>query len=235
VSIRRLRAAVVAGTLLLLGPLAVAASAHVQVDAPEAVQGAYSTITFRVPTEKDSPTTEVEVAFHSDTPFASVMVKPKAGWSAKVTTAAPAAPLKNDDGDVVTEVANRVTWKATGAGIPPEQYDEFEVSAGPFPAKDELTFKVLQGYGDGSTVSWIQTPAAGGDEPEFPAPVLEVAKAGTHDAANVADTPGAVTAAAGDADPGESSGTSTVLSVVALVLGVLALGVAGFAVTRRRS
>ena len=218
---------------LLAGPLAGIAAAHVSVVSPGATQGAYTTITFQVPTESDSPTTKVEVAMPTDDPIASVRVQPKDGWSHEVVTAAPATPISDDDGPI-TEIVTRVIWTATGPGILPGEFDTFTVSAGPLPTTDAVVFKVLQTYGDGTVVSWIQEPVAGAEEPEFPAPTLALAAA-VGDTPAAAATSGDVPAVTTVTASTESGGGATTLSIVSLVLAVLAALGAGYAVllTRR--
>lgn len=235
---RRRRWAVVGAvtTALLLGPLAGIASAHVTVISPGATQGGYTKVTFRVPTESDSPTTKVEVAMPTDTPIASVRVQPHDGWSYEVTTAAPETPLSDDDGPI-TEIVTRVVWTATGDGIKPGEFDEFNISAGPLPDADQVVFKVLQTYGDGEVVSWIEESVPGAEEPEHPAPVLALAPAtgdemGTTSAADA--TTGEVPTATDVAAPVVSDSTPTTLAVIGLVLAVVAVIGAGYAVLRTR-
>ncbi|QNK81697.1 YcnI family protein [Nakamurella sp. PAMC28650] len=225
---RRLLAATAFIAVLLIGPLAGAASAHVVVTAPGATQGGDGVLTFRVPTEKDVPTTKVEVALPTDTPITNVSVRPRTGWTEKVTTAVPVAPLKAENGQAVTEIVTRITWTATAGGIAPHQFDEFEVLADPLPKVKQLVFKVLQTYGDGSVVSWIQLPVAGAPEPDFPAPVLSLA----------ADTTPAGAAVAADVSqvtPATTGGsTPTLLAGSALGVGVLALIGVGYLLVRGR-
>ncbi len=218
-----------AGSLLLLLPLAGTASAHVTVQGPGATQGGYTKLTFRVPSEKDVPTTKIEIAFPTDTPIASLRVKPHAGWTAQLVKGAPATPLEVH-GEKVTEVVQRIVWTAApgNAGIGATEFDEFEVSAGPLPTTDTLVFKALQTYADGEVVRWIEEAAPGGAEPEKPAPVLQLA-APAPDAVPVSST-----TAAGETD--EAGSGSSGLAGAALGVSVLALLAAGFSlVTRRRS
>ena len=171
---RSLAAGLLAATLLTV-PLATGAAAHVTVQATgEAVPGGFTKLTFRTPTERDVPTTKLEVAFPADTPIPFVSVKPRPGWTYRVTKAAPATPLEAF-GEPVTEVVTRIVWTATGEGIKPGEFDEFEVSAGPLPDTDRLVFKALQTYRGGEVVRWIEEPVPGGEEPEHPAPVLRLA------------------------------------------------------------
>lgn len=215
--------ATAAGTLsLLLVPLAAPASAHVTVQGPGATQGGFTKLTFRAPTEKDVPTTKVEIVFPAEHPIASIRVKPQPGWTYTMTKGAPAVPLEAH-GEPVTEVVQRITWTATGEGIGPTEFGEFEVSAGRLPEVDELVFKALQTYADGEVVRWIEERTEGAEEPEKPAPVLKLAKAepeGQTVAEPVADAqPVANTSDAGDA--------SSAMAAAALGVGLLALLLAG--------
>jgi uncharacterized protein len=221
---------------LLLVPLAGAASAHVTVQGPGATQGGYTKLVFRVPTEKDVATTKLEIAFPTDTPIASVRVKPHAGWTATMTRQAPAEPLEVH-GEAVTEVVSRITWTADAGnpGIGPTEFDEFEVSAGPLPETEQLVFKALQTYADGEVVRWIEEPVEGAAEPERPAPVLALAPAEseTEDEADV-DT----AAAGGSADARPVASTQDAgtdgLTVAALAVAGLALATGVAALLRGR-
>ncbi len=51
---------------------------------------------------------------------------------------------------------------------------------GPLPTNTkQLVFKAIQTYSDGTTVNWIQRTVKGAPEPDHPAPVLKLTKAGT--------------------------------------------------------
>lgn len=226
---RRFAVIAVASAALLAGPLAGAAAAHVVVSGDGASQGGYATITFRVPTERDVPTTKIEIAMPQDTPIASVRVEPVPGWDASLIKEPPAVPMTDDDGASVDEVVSRVVWTATGEGILPGQFERFTISAGPLPATDTVTFKALQTYADGQVVSWIDQAADGAAEPEYPAPVLTLAPGtgGNHHAA--------ASAATMDQAAAETHGDSSGLAVAALVVSVVALlGVGYLLVSRRR-
>ena len=88
-----------------------------------------------------------------------------------------AAPVQTDDGQV-TEAVSQVVWTAApGAGIGPDQYQDFAVSVGPIPTVSTLTFKAVQTYSDGQVVRWIEQSAPGTPEPDHPAPVVTVTAA----------------------------------------------------------
>src|SRR3954468_1800414 len=117
-------AAVAALTLALAGP----ASAHVTVNPNTATQGGYTKVTFRVPNETDSTdTTKLEVNLPTDTPVASVSLKPVAGWTAVTAKTKLATPIKSGDGEI-TEAITKITWTAqAGTAIKPGQFQEFDV------------------------------------------------------------------------------------------------------------
>ena len=146
------RSAAVAGTVAALTlALAVPASAHVTVNPNTAVQGGYAKVTFRVPNESDTAnTTKVEVNLPADAPFASVSLKPVAGWTMAPVRSKLAKPIEAH-GTQITEAVSKITWTATGdAAIKPGQFQTFDVSMGPLPKVDQMVFKSLQTYSDGN-------------------------------------------------------------------------------------
>jgi len=211
-----------------IGLTALPALAHVTVNSPGATQGSFGVLTFRMPNETDSANaTELKVQLPPDRPLASVSVKPQPGWTYTVTRAKLPQPITDDDGNQVTDYPSVVDWKATAGGIKPGEYAEFQLSVGPLPKADSMTFKALQTYSNGERVSWIDLPAAGSsDEPEHPAPTLKLAPAGgaaTAPATNAAAAP----AAASDEGAGGGSVTGAyVVGGIGLVAGLAALGVA---------
>lgn len=209
------------------------ASAHVSVSSPAAVQGGYASITFKVPTESaTASTTAMKVQLPADQPLASVSVLPVPGWSYQVTKAKLAKPISSDDGDI-TEAVSVVEWKASSAGdaIKPGEFNQFTISAGPLPKAASMTFKAVQTYSDGSTVSWIEQAAEGSAaEPEHPAPVLKLAAGGPS-----ASSPTAASVSSSDDDGNGAAVTGLVLSIVALLVAGAALAVAGIGRRPRRA
>jgi periplasmic copper chaperone A len=215
-ALRTLAAAGAACLVLVAAP----GWAHVTVDPGTATQGGYTALSFRVPNETDSTsTTKVQLFLPQDHPLASVSVRPHPGWHAKVVTKKLATPLSTDGGEV-TEGVYSITWTPDHRqdALKPGEYDEFDISAGPFPKVSSLTFKVLQTYSDGTVVRWIDPPAPEGQpEPEHPAPVLTLVPA-SHAPADTAGT---------TSDSGDTTATvALVLSIVAVLLGATALGAA---------
>jgi hypothetical protein len=131
----------------------------------------------------------------------------------------------------VTDYVSVIDWKATAGGIKPGEYEDFDLSVGPLPKADSMTFKAIQVYSNGQTVSWIDEPAAGStEEPDHPAPTLKLAAAGTPAASNTAAPP----PAAAPGDDGASKGSVTgayVVGGIGLVAGLAALALA---ITGRR-
>jgi periplasmic copper chaperone A len=211
---------------------ALPALAHVTVSSPGATQGGFGVLTFRMPNEVDNANaTELRVQLPADQPLASVSVKPQAGWTYTVTRAKLATPLTDDDGNQVTDYPSIVDWKATAGGIKPGEYAEFQLSVGPLPKADAMTFKAVQTYSDGNVVSWIDLPAAGSsDEPEHPAPTLKLTAAGaatTGTAATAGTTATTATAATTGDDASKGSVTGAyVVGGVGLLAGLAALGLA---------
>ncbi|WP_028547609.1 YcnI family copper-binding membrane protein [Paenibacillus sp. UNC451MF] len=190
------------------------ASAHVTVLPSESVQGSYEKFTVRVPNEKDIPTVKVEVKFQLDSVSIS-RFEPKPGWK---------YDLAKDASGKITAV----TWTATGEGLAATEFGDFNMQGKVADNATSINWKAYQTYKDGSVVEWVG--AAGSDKP------ASVTKVNAKPAGAAADSHGNTTAPAGNAggashDNGASaapaaSQTPLYLSIVALVLGVLALIVA---------
>lgn len=222
---RRLVRTTVALAVLGMAGLATAtaAAAHVTVQSPGATQGGYAVLTFRVPTESaTASTTGIKVQLPTDHPIASVSVQPLTGWTYQVTKAKLTTPITTDDG-TLTEAVSEIDWTATSPdyAIKPGEFDQFNISAGPLPKVDSLTFKTIQLYSDGTQVAWTEVPAAGSTaEPDHPAPTLTLAAA-----TGATPTPGDGSSEATGAT-GASKGAATtgiVLGAIGVVLGGAAL------------
>jgi uncharacterized protein YcnI len=208
---------VVAGGFAAMLVLAAPAAAHVSVTPSTAVQGGFTKLTFRVPNEEDSAVTnKVEVNVPQDTPIPSMSVKPLDGWTVAVTKSKLATPMKDDDGNDITEAVSKIVWTATGPGIQPGQFQEFDVSAGPLPKTDQVVFKALQTYSNGDIVRWIDEAKPGQPEPEHPAPTVKLAKGGDDDSSTTAAAP---------SSGGSGSGAGVGLGIAGLVFGLAGLAV----------
>ncbi|KQU54032.1 nuclear export factor GLE1 [Rhodococcus sp. Leaf278] len=204
---------------LLIG--AGAASAHVVVSAPDAEQGGYSVLTFRVPTESDTASTSsVKVALPG---LNSARTQPIPGWTSTV---------EKDSADLAVSV----TWTANpGAEVGPGQFQQFLLSAGPLPEEETVSFPATQTYTDGEVVNWDEPMTDDGSEPELPSPTLTLAAAsgdahgGTH-----SDTTETTETSASDATA--SDNTARWLAGVGLVLGAIGAGLGiGATIRARRS
>jgi uncharacterized protein YcnI len=242
-----IRSLTVAGVAAVsIGLTALPALAHVSVNSPGATQGGFGVLTFRMPNEVDNANaTELKVQLPADQPLASVAVQPLPGWTYTVQRAKLAKPITDDDGNQVSDYPSVVDWKATAGGVKPGEYQDFNLSVGPLPKADSMTFKALQTYSDGQVVSWIELPAAGSsDEPEHPAPTLKLAPAAADSAAGASTGPagsgsGSGSASASGSGSGDAASEGSVIGAyvvggVGLLfgLGALALAVSG---RRRRT
>ncbi|GGL99178.1 membrane protein [Streptomyces fumigatiscleroticus] len=237
-------AGAVAGTAVLV--LSAPAFAHVSVQ-PEgtAAKGGYAVVDFKVPNERDNAsTTKLEVTFPTDHPLASVMPEPVQGWDIEVTKSTLDKPVELH-GEKITEAVTKVTWTADGKGVQPGYFQKFPVSVGALPEDaDELVFKAVQTYSDKEVVRWIEIQQEGQEEPENPAPVLQLSdaeddshgtSAGDTDGADDAEKAAAdTTASSGDSSSDGTDTTARVLGIAGIVVG--AAGVAyGVLAGRRRS
>src|SRR3954466_1015494 len=191
VSLSRLAVVLTAAATAVLASTGIA-SAHVSVSSPDAAAGGYGEIVLRVPNESDTASTvKIRIQLPTKTPLASVSTQPVPGWTATTTKAPLNPPVKDDDGNTITEAVSVVEFDAApGGGIGPGQFQEFSLSGGPFPKAASLAFPVVQTYSDGSESAWIEPTVEGQPEPEHPAPVLKL----SGDAPAAAPTTGAATA-----------------------------------------
>ncbi len=233
------RFAVLAGFAAVgIGLAAGPAAAHVSVTGEGATQGGFTVITFGVPTESETASTVgLKVQLPPNQPLAEAAVQPKPGWTHTVTTTKLATPIQTDDGPV-SEAPSVIEWKATAGGIKPGEFDQFQISAGPLPKADSMTFKVIQVYSDGKQVAWVEESTEGQAEPEHPAPVLKLAAAGTQTGSTPSAGP-TVSAQPPTAAPSSDAASKGSVTGAYLLagLGVLA-GLAGLALgltARRRA
>lgn len=235
-------AAAVAGSSVLA--LSAPAFAHVSVQ-PETTpaKGGYTVVDFKVPNERDNAsTTKLEVNLPTDHPLTSVLPQPVDGWKVHVTRTALDKPVQTH-GEKITEAVTKVTWTADGKGIEPGYFQKFPLSVGALPDDtDQLVFKAIQTYSDHEVVRWIEIQKDGQEEPENPAPVLELTDAsadghsGSTTAEDASDKKTGTTAAASSDDATGDGGDTTarVLGAAGIALG--AAGVAyGVLAGRRRS
>jgi uncharacterized protein YcnI len=227
-------AVVATGVVLAAGP----AGAHVTVQPGEAEQGGFATFAFQVPNEEqDASTIQLEVEFPADHPIPFVSVEPVPGWTANVERSTLEQPVEAE-GEEITEAVSRITW--SGGAIAPGEFQQFLVSAGPLPDDtDQLVFPAIQTYDNGDVVRWIQETPASGEEPEFPAPLLELTPStGDEHGGSTDEEPseddGASDEAAESDDDGDDGGGSDALAIVALIVGGLGLIAGGTALVMNR-
>lgn len=213
------------------------ASAHVTVQPGTAEGGGFTVVAFRVPNERDDAnTTRVRVTLPEDQPIGSVRTTPVPGWKVVTTTRHLDQPIEMF-GEQVSDVIAQVTWTATGDGVAPGQYEDFELSLGPLPASGDLVFPARQTYSSGEQVDWNEVAVDDSAEPEHPAPVLSVSQP-----ADEAPSPSSSAAPNGSVDGEDEAGSAEgdaggqmlplVLSSVAVVV---SLGALALAWTRRRA
>ncbi|MEU1338841.1 YcnI family protein [Streptomyces sp. NPDC090075] len=209
------------------------AAAHVTVHPESYAKGATDgVLTFRVPNEEDTAsTTKVQVYLPTDHPVLGVLVSPRDGWTAKVTTSKLKTPVKTDDG-TITDAVSEITW--TGGKIGAGQFEDFDVAFGQLPEDtDELAFKTLQTYSDGKVVRWIEEAQSGDEEPENPAPTLKLTAAGDTAAASTAPTAKS-SAKSATASADSSDSTARGLGIAGLIVGAIGLAAAAFTFVRTR-
>lgn len=226
-------------SLLVLAGLATAglallpaatASAHVRVTPDNPTAGGFSALTFRVPNESATAgTVKLSVKLPQDTPFLYVSTKPVPGWTAAATKAKLAKPVESY-GTTLTEAVSEVTWTADkGVAIGPGEYQEFSVSVGPLPDPATILLPTTQTYSDGTVVAWDQPTPASGEEPEHPAPVLDVVAATGTDSHGGATTSDETSAAQTDSAAASTSAADPVARALAGVGLVAGLGALVFA------
>ena len=189
---------------LLIMAAAGVAWAHVVVHPEEAPAGSYQKFDVSVPTEKDIPTTQVQVEVPEG--FTVTGVKPVPGWQSAF----------EEDGGVVKSI----TW--SGGQINPEEFQEFSFQARTPEETGEYSWSAFQTYEDGSVVAWSGEP-----DSEEPASVVEIVSGGPQGA----DEHGAEKQG-GEQQGSEQQGSEftpvaayggLILSAVALVVALVAL------------
>lgn len=226
----RRRAPVLLVAVVALLAVAPAASAHVTVSSPDATPGGFGKLVFTVPTESATASTvKLTVTLPAATPFAQVSAKSFPGWSVATTERHLDKPIKNDDGFNLTKAVSSVTWTAaTGRGVAPGQFNEFELSVGPFPkGTASIALPAVQTYSDGTVVKWTQPTPPSGKEPDHPAPTLELAPSAAPAVAAVKPVSETTSAARGEGTDGLArwlGGAGVAIGVVALSIAILSTG-----------
>src|SRR5918992_4007009 len=146
------------GAMLAVSP---PAWAHVVVSPEVVTAGDYETLTVSVPTEKEVPTTKIQVEVPEG--FLLSGVQPVPGWEHTF----------EEDGGVVTAVT------FTGGEIRPQEFQQFLLQAQAPEEPGEYPWKAIQTYEDGSVVEWVGAP-----DSEEPASVIEVVSGGSESPAS---------------------------------------------------
>jgi len=195
---------------------------------PESVPaGGFTRLDVRVPTERDVPTTKVEVLFPPGFLFASY--EPVPGWNIEITKRKLDKPVEQF-GDKITEEVDRMI--ISGGQIAPGSFQDFGLSVGvpDKPAGSALTFKAIQTYQGGEVVRWIGPP-----DSDEPAPQVELTAAEEEGgAAAPAEEEQQQTPPAATSDESDDGGSDT-LSIIALIVGIAGLLVGLAALLNRRS
>ncbi|WP_353814933.1 YcnI family copper-binding membrane protein [Agromyces sp. SYSU T00266] len=218
-----------AGTLLALAA-PVAAQAHVSVTPSSTAAGSYAVLEFSSGHGCDgSPTTSYTV----EIPESILSVTPtiKAGWDVEKVMVELDEPVEGAHGDVVAERVGQVVY--TAETPQPDGYREtfqVQVLLPEDAAGERLEFPVLQACVEGEN-DWSESAAADGEEPERPAPAIEVTEA-TGDAHGHGDTEEASEEHGEEHEAEATAATQGSVDVVGRVLGItgLAVGAAGLTV-----
>lgn len=179
--------------------------AHVTVWPKESTVGSYEKYTVRVPSEKNSNTTKIQLEFPKDVKVSTV--HPVPGWNYQF--------IKSSDGS-----NTGIIWTATGDGIKAHEFFEFPfIGVNPKQATS-LSWKAHQTYADGTVVDWTGAP-----ESEKPASVTTIsAKSETN----------AIEHTTNRNDAGTDESTST-YQWIAIALAALALLLSVISLFRKRA
>ena len=105
------------------------------------------------------------------------------------------------------------------------------MSLGILPDDEQMVFKAVQTYDSGEVVSWIEEAAEGAEEPEHPAPILELTAPQAEDTSTVTGVGDTAPVAATSND----DNMGTWLGGAALVVALATAGLAGLSLRRRTS
>ena len=227
----------VVGAALVLAP---AAAAHITANPSSAPAGSFAVISLRVPHGCDEAgTTSLSVKM----PEGVLLVTPQAvpGWQAQVVEGKLARPVQ-EEGETITEGVKQVTW--TGGPLSPHEYTDFGLSMKlPDKPGETLYFPAVQRCSGGKVTRWITIVPPGAEEPDTPAPAVELTAAtgGDDDSTSSSGTAepassGAEATAADTSGDDNSDRTNLALGlgIAGLVAGLAGLGL-GLSARRRRA
>jgi len=127
-------------------------------------------------------------------------------------------------------------YTVAGPALPAGRDAGYAIRVARLPVAESLVFKTIQSYSDGRQDAWIELPAAGGGEPEMPAPVLRLAPAAAPatTTAAAASTPSATAAAAEDSGGSGTGGAAALLWIgIGIAAAAVLAGAAGVIARRR--
>ncbi len=217
-----LAVAATASLILLASP----AVAHVGVSPDQAPANGYGTVNLSVPHGCGAEPTEALIVQLPES-LQSVKAQAVPGWEVTYTTAELDEPYDNH-GQTITEYVSEIEWRAVDQPLPTDQFLTFGISARwPDDPEAEILLPTIQECPGGLEETWIDPNA----DADGPAPRLTlVAGAGGHGVSAGEDAVSVPLTATV-----EDSGTDT-LTIVALVISVVALALAGLTlVTARRT
>jgi uncharacterized protein YcnI len=189
------------------------ATAHVTLNPNEWEAGGFARFAVRVPNERDNADT-ISITLRFPQSIISASFQPMPGWRRTIEMEPLDEPVE-EEGEQITEHIASVTW--SGGRIAPGEFEEFGVSFRvPETPGEDLVFPAIQRYSNGEVVRWIGPPDA-----ESPAPIVAVTEPAEEAGGQPAATPQPPAASGGTAG-GEDEGTS-VLAIVALIVGIVAL------------
>jgi uncharacterized protein YcnI len=143
---RALAVVSLAAACVALSPMP--AHAHVTVWPRTAAPGAYERYVIRVPNEKNTATTRVEIHFPAEVRISSFLDVP--GWQLQV----------------LTDSAGKITGAVWTGSLPPKRFIEFPfIGVNPKTGTTQLVWPAFQTYADGQVVQWTgptgsKTPAS---------------------------------------------------------------------------
>ncbi|HEC2148606.1 TPA: YcnI family protein [Staphylococcus delphini] len=182
-----------AALIVMFATLTTAAEAHVKLDPQVSEPGSFQQYNVRVPVERDSQTTKVELEVPQGVTVSAI--QPVPGFKHQQE--------KNKAGEIT-----KITWAATGDGIGENEYQNFPIIVANPDKEGTFKWNALQTYKDGKVVKWTQE----GEDSENPAPLTELKTGG---AATNSGEAGATTAVV--------SPWLWVISIAALILAIVAL------------
>lgn len=182
-----------AALIVMFATLTTAAEAHVKLDPQVSEPGSFQQYNVRVPVERDSQTTKVELEVPQGVTVSAI--QPVPGFKHQQE--------KNKAGEIT-----KITWTATGDGIGENEYQNFPIIVANPDKEGTFKWNALQTYKDGKVVKWTQE----GEDSENPAPLTELKTGG---AATNSGEAGATTAVV--------SPWLWVISIAALIVAIVAL------------